>query len=206
MKQRGFTLLEMLIAFSLVSLLFLALFASFNTIGHSWDAADTRMNKTEDMRLISDFLRRQLGQAMVVKIKGEKEDSSVYAFEGTSTSLRYAAPLQPLQHQGGVFLVELDIVSGKNGKALEMLYAPYRPELTWEDAFKDAKPVPVFDGLKDASFAYFGAEEEGKDPEWSSDWEDKPLYPQLLKLTLADAERAWPEMQVSLPQVSDYGK
>jgi prepilin-type N-terminal cleavage/methylation domain-containing protein len=205
MKQRGFTLLEMLIAFSLVSLLFLALFASFNTIGRSWDAADTRINKTDDMRLITDFLRRQLGQAMVVRIKGEKE-AQVYAFEGTATSLRYAAPLQPLQHQGGVFLVELDIVAGKDGKKLEMLYAPYRPELTWDEAFEEAEPVLVFDGLKDAAFEYFGAEEEGKDSEWTSDWEDRPRYPDMLKLTLADKERAWPEMLVDLPQVTDNGK
>lgn len=205
MKQRGFTLLEMLIAFALVSLLFLALFASFNTIGRSWDAADTRINKTEDMRLITDFLRRQLGQAMVVRIKGEKE-AQVYAFDGTATSLRYAAPLQPLQHQGGVFLVELDIVAGKDGKKLEMLYAPYRPELSWDEAFEEAEPVLVFDGLKDAAFEYFGAEEEGKDSEWASDWKDKPRYPDMLKLTLADKERAWPEMLVDLPQVTDNGK
>lgn len=205
MKQRGFTLLEMLISFALVSLLFLALFAAFNTIGRGWDAADTRINKTEDMRLITDFLRRQLSQAMVIRIKGEKQPQ-VYAFDGTSTSLRYAAPLQPLQHQGGVFLIQLDIVSGKEGKALEMLFAPYRPELTWEDAFKDAEPVLVFDGLKDAAFEYFGAEEEGKDADWVSDWEEKPRYPDMLKLTLADKERAWPELLIDLPQVSDYGK
>lgn len=205
MKQRGFTLLEMLISFALVALLFLALFAAFNTIGRGWDAADTRINKTEDMRLITDFLRRQLGQAMVVRIKGEKQPQ-VYAFDGTSTSLRYAAPLQPLQHQGGVFLIELAIVGGKDGKRLEMLFAPYRPELTWEEAFKDAEPVLVFDGLKEATFEYFGAEEEGKDADWTSDWEDKPRYPDMLKLTLADAERAWPELLIDLPQVSDNGK
>ena len=200
-SQCGFTLLEMLIAFSLVSLLFLALFAAFNTVGRSWDAADARINKTEDMRLISDFLRRQLGQAMVVRITGEKQEGTVYAFEGTPTTLRYAAPLQPLQHKGGVFLIQLDVVSGKRGKTLEMLYAPYRPELTWEEAFQDAEPVTVFEGLKDASFAYFGAEEAGKDPEWVTEWQDKPLYPQLLKLTLVDNERAWPEMLITLPQV-----
>lgn len=205
MRQRGFTLLEMLIAFSLVSLLFLALFASFNTIGRSWDAADTRMNKTEDMRLISDFLRRQLAQAMVVRIAGEKE-AKVYAFEGTATSLRYAAPLQPLQHQGGVFLIELNIVAGKDAKTLEMLFAPYRPELTWEDAFAEAEPVLIFEGLQAAEFEYFGAEAEGKDPDWTSDWEDKPRYPDMLKLTLADKERAWPELLVDLPQVTDYAK
>jgi len=205
MKQRGFTLLEMLIAFMLVSLLFLALFSSFNTIGRSWDAADTRINKTEDMRLIADFLRRQLGQAMVVRIKDDKEQP-IYAFEGTATSLRYAAPLQPLQHEGGIFLIELNIVAGKDGKKLEMLYAPYRPELTWDDAFKDAEPVLVFDGLQDAVFAYFGAEEEGKDAEWASDWEDKPRYPNMLKLSWADKEHAWPDMLVDLPQVTDYAK
>lgn len=207
MKQRGFTLLEMLIAFALVSLLFLALFAAFNTVGRSWDAADTRMNKSEDMRLVADFLRRQLGQAMVVRIKGEQGDkeAQTYAFAGTSSSLRYAAPLQPLQHQGGVFLIELNIVSSKNGQALEMLYAPYRPELTWEDAFKDAEPVTVFDGLKGAAFSYFGAEKEDEEPEWVSEWEDKPVYPHMLKLALADKERAWPELLVDLPQVTDYG-
>lgn len=205
MKQRGFTLLEMLVAFTLVSLLFLALFSAFHTIGRGWDAADVRINKTEDRRLVSDFLRRQLGQAMVVKIKGEKE-ASVYAFEGTSTSVRYAAPLQPLQHQGGVFLIELNIVDGKNGKALTMRYAPYRPEQTWEEALGEAEPVPVFDGLKSAAFSYFGVMAESKDPAWSSDWKDNPLYPQLLKLELADTERAWPDVVVSLPQVGDYGK
>ena len=205
MRQQGFTLLEMLISFALVSLLFLALFASFNTIGRGWDAADTRINKTEDMRLITDFLRRQLSQAMVVQIAGKKE-AKVYAFEGTATSLRYAAPLQPLQHQGGVFLIELNIVAGKAGKKLEMLFAPYRPELTWDDAFKDAEPVLVFDGLKDAAFEYFGAEEEGGDADWTDDWEDKPRYPDILKLSLEDPERAWPEMLVDLPQVTDYAK
>lgn len=205
MQQRGFTLLEMLISFALVSLLFLALFAAFSTIGRGWDAADARMNKSEDMRLISDFLRRQLSQAMVVKIKGEKQPQ-IYAFEGTAERVRYAAPLQPLQHQGGVFLIQLDIVSSKQGSTLTMLYAPYRPELTWEEAFKDAEPVPVFDGLKAAAFSYFGAEEEGKDGEWTNDWEDKPRYPDLLKLSLADAERAWPELIINLPQVTENVK
>lgn len=205
-QQQGFTLLEMLVAFSLVSLLFLALFASFNTIGRSWEAAETRMNKTADMRLITDFLRRQLSQAMVVKIKNE-DGAAVYAFEGTESLVRYAAPLQPLQHQGGVFLVQLSVESSVNGKMLEMLYAPYRPELTWDEAFEDSEPVLVFDGLKTADFEYFGSENlSADDPEWQSSWEDQLLYPQMLKLNLEDGERGWPALFIDLPQASDYAK
>lgn len=204
MKQRGFTLLEMLLVFMILALLFTALFSTFNTLARSWDAADIRMNKTEDMRLITDFLRRQLSQVMVVKIKGEK-DTRPYAFAGSDHTLRYAAPLQPLQHQGGVFLIQLAVVSSKQGKALEMQYAPYRPELTWEDAFKEAKPITVFDGLTQASFAYFGAAKPGNDPEWQAEWQEMAYYPQLLKLTLANKERAWPEVVVTLPQVNTDG-
>ena len=204
MKQSGFTLLEMLIAFVLVSLLFVSLFGAFHTLARSWDAADTRMNKTDDMRLITDFLRRQLSQAMVVRIKTKKGDPA-YAFAGTTEAVRYVAPLQPLQHQGGIFLIELSIARSKQSQALTMLFAPYRPDLTWEEAFKDAEPVTVFDGLKEAAFDYFGTEDAGKKPAWQKQWPDIPKYPQLLRLRLADQERAWPELVVTLPQVNDNG-
>jgi prepilin-type N-terminal cleavage/methylation domain-containing protein len=203
MKTRGFTLLEMLIALTLMGLLFTALFSAFYTLSRSWDATDSRISQTEDRRLIAEFLRRQLSQAMVVKITNDKADK-VYAFEATAERIRYAAPLQPLQHQGGIFLIELSIVSSKAGKALEMRYAPYRPELTWDEAFKALEPVPIYDQLKDANFAYFGAATEGKEAEWQDEWQDIPFYPQMVKIDLADAQLIWPLLQIPLPQVSDY--
>ncbi len=151
-RQHGFTLLEMLIAFSMMSLLFLALFSGFNTIGRGWDAADRKMLKTEDMRLISDFLRNQLSQAMVVKIRGE--EGPVYAFEGEDYFVRYAAPLQPLQDSGGIYLIELAVNVDSDGKKLEMRYAPYRPDLSWDDALGDVEPVLVYGGLHAVRFEY----------------------------------------------------
>ena len=203
MKARGFTLLEMLIALTLMGLLFTALFSAFYTLSRSWDAADSRISQTEDRRLIAEFLRRQLSQAMVLKISNDK-DEKIYAFEANAERIRYAAPLQPLQHQGGIFLIELSIVSSKAGKALEMRYAPYRPELTWDKAFADSEPVPIYDQLKDASFTYFGQAAEGEEAQWQDEWQDMPFYPQLVKIDLADAQQVWPLLQIPLPQVSDY--
>lgn len=201
MRQRGFTLLEMLLAFTLLALLFAGLFSAFHTFSRAWDAADARMAATEDLRLVSDFLRRQLGQVMVLKIRGEKTDEPMYAFAGTARSLRYAAPLQPLQHQGGIFLIELSVQPGSQGQALVLRYAPYRPELDWDKALSGTEPVQVFDGLQSVAFAYFGREEADADPVWSSEWKNSLRYPELLKITLADAQRVWPELVVALPQV-----
>ena len=204
-RQSGFTLLEMLIAFSMLSILFLALFSGFNTLGKGWDAADKKMLKTEDMRLISEFLRSQLSQVMVVKIQGEDEGVLVYAFEGEDDYVRYAAPLQPLQNSGGVYLIELAVGSDDKGKKLEIRYAPYRPDLSWEDAFDEVEPVLVYGGLRSVTFEYFAAETIDDDPEWEREWIDQAVYPLLLKLVLEDTDgRIWPELIVDLPQVDEY--
>ncbi|MCB1620765.1 MAG: prepilin-type N-terminal cleavage/methylation domain-containing protein [Thiothrix sp.] len=201
--QSGFTILEMMVALVLMALLFLALFSGFNTIGRSWDATEARINRTEDMRLVGEFLRSQLSQAMVVRIPGDK--GPVYAFEGTRQSVRYAAPLQPLQHNGGIYLIELAIASGKQGEKLEMRYAPYRPDMGWDDAFEAVDPVLVYDGLGAISFEYYASESMDEDPYWQDNWEEKTVYPLLLRIRIEDRERRpWPELVIDLPQVDEY--
>ena len=206
-NQQGFTLLEMLIAFSMVSLLFLALFSSFHTVGRSWDAAEKRIEKTEDMRLITGWLHRQLQQMIVLRIKANDKNTpgSVYAFEGESQRVRFAAPLQPLQDKGGIYLVELFVGKGGGGKTLEIRYAPYRPDLNWDDAFDGVKPVLVYEGFKQAKFSYLVAENIDEDPEWQDEWLDKPTYPILLKISLetSDGEK-WPDVIIDLPQADEY--
>ena len=202
--QTGFSLLEVMIAFAILALLFTGLFASFNTMSKGWDAADNRMTKTEDMRLISDFLRRQLSQMIVVRVMGTEKGGNkapVFAFNGEGDTVRYAAPLQPLQGQGGIYLIELAI----KGQKLQMRYVPYRPDTEWDEAFDESEPVLVYEGLKSAKFSYFAAETLDDDPEWQDDWDtDRGVYPLLLKLEWADNERQWPDVLVQLPQVDAY--
>lgn len=202
-QQAGFTLLEMMIAFSLLALLFLALFASFNTIGRGWEAADRKLLKTEDTRLISEFLRNQLSQTIVVQIKGE--NGPVYAFEGTDHYVRYAAPLQPLQNQGGIYLIELAVGLDRDGRKLEMRYAPYRPDMDWDEALKEVEPVLVYSGLGLVHFDYYAAESDKDAPRWESEWLEQPVYPLLMRVKIEGKDhQIWPELVVDLPQVDEY--
>lgn len=202
-QQAGFTLLEMMIAFSLLAFLFLALFSSFNTIGRGWEAADRKLLKTEDTRLISEFLRNQLSQTIVVQIKGE--NGPVYAFEGTDHYVRYAAPLQPLQNQGGIYLIELAVGLDRDGRKLEMRYAPYRPDMDWDEALKEVEPVLVYSGLGLVHFDYYAAESDKEDPRWESEWLEQPVYPLLMRVKIEGKDhQIWPELVVDLPQVDEY--
>lgn len=192
-----------MIAFSLLAFLFLALFSSFNTIGRGWEAADRKLLKTEDTRLISEFLRNQLSQTIVVQIKGE--NGPVYAFEGTDHYVRYAAPLQPLQNQGGIYLIELAVGLDRDGRKLEMRYAPYRPDMDWDEALKEVEPVLVYSGLGLVHFDYYAAESDKEDPRWESEWLEQPVYPLLMRVKIEGKDhQIWPELVVDLPQVDEY--
>jgi len=202
-RQSGFTLLEVLVAFSLMSLLFLALFSSFKTGSKSWDAAEKRMQKTEDQRLILGWLRRQLQQTMVVRIQEDK--GRVYAFSGNESHVRFAAPLLPFNDKGGVYLQELFIKRENGGKSLYLKYAAYRPDTSWEEAFEETKPVLIYGDLKSVQFEYFGTDSAEDDPHWESEWEEKLVYPLLfrLKIETLDQEK-WPALVIDLPQVDSY--
>lgn len=204
-RTQGFTLLEMMIALALMSVLFLALFSSFNTIGRGWDIAEKRILASSDMRLVSEFLRSQLSQTMVVRMQGE-DGNQIYAFEGADNYVRYAAPLQPLQYQGGIYLIELAVKMDGTARKLEMRYAPYRPEMTWDKALQEAEPVVVYSGVQAARFEYFAADSMDDKPRWLPDWQDKPVYPLLIKLVVEgdDKQGAWPELLIDLPQVDEY--
>ncbi|HPY40488.1 MAG TPA: general secretion pathway protein GspJ, partial [Thiolinea sp.] len=177
--------------------------SSFHTMGQGWDAADRKLLKTEDTRLISEFLRNQLSQAIVVQIKGDK--GPVYAFEGNDHYVRYAAPLQPLQNQGGIYLIELSVNIDSDGRKIEMRYAPYRPDMSWDEALKEVKPVLVYSGLGVVHFDYYAAESDQDDPRWESEWMNKPVYPLLMRVMIQGKDqKPWPALVVDLPQVDEY--
>lgn len=202
-KQQGFTLLEMMIAFSLLATLFVALFSSFYNLSRAWEAVDRRILATSDQRLVSEFLRNQLSQAMVVRL--QTKEGYRFSFDGAKDYVRYAAPLQPLQQQGGIYLIELKVVKSREEQSLEMRYAPYRPDQNWEDALSQVEAVPVYQGLAELRFSYYAAASSEEEPTWEDEWLDKPVYPLLVKVSLQGKDKqVWPELIVDLPQVDAY--
>lgn len=61
-----------------------------------------------------------------------------------------------------------------------------------------AEPVPILEGVSEARFSYFGAENDAVVPAWSDRWEHDLRTPSHVRLEIALADTKLPDLVVSL--------
>ena len=103
--ERGFTLLELTIALTLLALLSAVLFGSLRLAGRSTDSGEAKVEAAASMRLAQDFLRTNLEAQHPLRMR--KIIEWPLLFRGTRDELRYAAELPPRVAGGGIWFYRL---------------------------------------------------------------------------------------------------
>lgn len=195
--QGGFTLLELIIAMVLVSLVMVLLFGGLRLGLRSWDAATERATRTDDMRLAAEFIRRVLGGTRLVY--WETDRGRHLAFEGEADAVRFVAPVPAHLGMGGVHVVTLALGEAAGaGQVLNMSYWPLRPEMKDFKADGHAETETLVSRVTRLGLKYFGAAAPGEDPEWRDSWKDARTLPELVELDLETEEGPWPVLIVAL--------
>ncbi len=197
-RMRGFTLLEVLVALTLTSLLVVALFGGFRAGLRSWQTVERHTAQVEEPRQLSSLLYRHLGQ-MVPAAFGDREDGGHEAsFFGESDRVRYVAPLA-MSANGLPYVFEL--VSNRQGMpGIWVRFAPYQEGKSAESLLGDAEYQQVSKTLG-VTFAYYGAGDDfNQIARWSDTYKSDQM-PRLVSLRLAGGERAWPAMTFPVMQV-----
>lgn len=196
--QKGFTLLELLIAISLMAVLMVVLYGGLNTGMRSWQAGLDQTERVNEMRLVTGFLRTQLRQSMTV-YRNDPDQGRVVFFEGDDTGLGWVAPMLSWLGLGGLYFVQLDWSDDDDG-VLRLRWQPYRPgDAVTESLDEDAtRETVLLVGVSDFAVEYYGSPEPGADPEWRELWENPAERPLLIRLSLAKAGRPWPTLTVAL--------
>ncbi len=204
-RQRGFTLLEMMIAVTLLTLMMAVLFSSLRVAARSWDRAQESLEYSAQQMQVANLLRRSLMQAVPVFWQIESYQIDL-AFEGQPERLIWVAPLPAHQGGGGLFRLELGLKMQQNEAALVLTYRLLHPD-TVGRADLDQEEI-LWEAVEALQIDYFGPLEHAPDTasQWQPEWRQRTQLPELIRLRLHDAQGAWPELLLAPRQTVPGGQ
>ncbi|MBF0310864.1 MAG: prepilin-type N-terminal cleavage/methylation domain-containing protein [Magnetococcales bacterium] len=197
-SPQGFSLLELLVAITIVGLMASFMYVDLRFSLGAWKAGEERLNQMGQISSIQEFLRSRLEKTYPQWTINEKEEGSV-AFQGRSHRLTFIAPMQTYLGKAPFYDLSLGVIEVKPGRRdLEFLWKPILP-LADEEERKPEKAV-LLHNIADVEFRYFGLKNVDTEPVWLEEWEGKTKLPFLTSVTVhfpAGDERIWPVLTVA---------
>ncbi len=204
--DQGFTLIEVMVALLLLSLLLAGAWGGIHTATkaiHSGDVAIERMNR---LRVTEGFLRRQLSHTMPLAFDRDDATGENFLFQGKSDHMRYVAPMPGYLSKGGAYVQTLELSRAQQGMQLTFANTMLNG-FSLDDAERDARePVLLIDGIARGQFQYRGLDEEGELDDWTDDWDDPTRLPVMVRIAFQmtpESRMTWPTMDI--PLMMDVG-
>ena len=184
-REAGFTLLEVLAALALASLILVSLNLAMRSIGMGVDRTRQSLGQQQAIAAAVELFGRDVARIAKIRRPGG-EDFEGYVFDGQPNELVYVLREDRGIAAPGLYLVRLSLSDNNGVRELVRERAPF--------AFGDASlaapewrdPVVLLSGPYDIGFAY-RAQRSGI-REWSSRWSVARTMPEQIRLTIADPE------------------
>ncbi len=181
--QRGFSLIELLIAMTILALVASVMSSSIRFSINTASVVEARVAAAETDHLVHRALRRHLQLARPVGMQDEDGDWQV-DFEASRNSVSFIAPAPEALNVTGLVRIRLDIVNDSevSGDAGQLLiqFEPYRQGRTGATRRTGDSRV-ILDGFGRAEFAYFDAKRRPSG-QWVDAWQYADRLPDLVRL------------------------
>ncbi|AVS75663.1 prepilin-type N-terminal cleavage/methylation domain-containing protein [Paracidovorax cattleyae] len=195
-RARGFTLVELLVVISLLSLVMLAMASALRTTAQTEERVDARLRKVDDLRTTDGFLRAVLGRVSMRKRLGViPVNESPYYFLGGPQEMVWVGIMPARYGVGGRFFLRLGLEEGPVGQSLVLRYLPFSNAVAvpdWSQA-ESYVLVPAVTGLE---LRYEDPSQEP--PQWGAPWTITDRLPQRVSIQIRSATDAWPEIVVAM--------
>jgi general secretion pathway protein J len=191
----GFTLLELLIAITLLGLLVAALFGGLRLGARAWERSEERLDESARMQVVQNFLRERLMQAYPLTAE-DPSGRLRLAFEGTGDALRLVTVMPAYL---GIGFAELMLAVDDRSGIRDLVVQWRRFELPPEPEDEEPQVKVLLEDIEGLEIAYYGALARGEPVLWHEQWLEVMALPQLVRLRVVfpeDDRRYWPDLIV----------
>ena len=191
--QNGFTLIEMLIAMTLLSMMVVLLFSSLKVAAESWNAGEDKIIAVNRKAVVYQFFKRQFAGIRPVMAATQQQavDGGIQtpAFQGQRQVVSFVGSLPASALRKGLHIFDI-AASPTDPSTLMVALTPYiQTEPT------PPEKVVLLEHIKAFEFAYFGGKGDGGAAVWESEWMGIGVLPQLIKVSIRlDDDSFWPDM------------
>ncbi|MGI9492610.1 MAG: prepilin-type N-terminal cleavage/methylation domain-containing protein [Geminicoccaceae bacterium] len=203
-RERGFTLMELLVAMTLLGILMAALFGGLRLGVRVWEASDRTLDHGSQEEIVRGFLRARLEQILPVTgtTSGSRTESM---FKGQQKSLRFVSSM-PISFGSQPYLLELALRLRDGPDPASDLILKWRAldETSAVGEFASGERVLIED-VADIAFGYLGGGGQ-QNGAWIQDWQGHETLPSLIRFELAFKaadRRRWSPLVVS-PMIDQW--
>lgn len=195
-RGHGFTLVEVLVVMSLLSLVMLAMVSALRTAAQTEERVDRKLQSADELRLVNNFLREVLGRISAQKTPILKQaGDSPYFFSGGPKEITWLGILPARHGVGGRHHLRLFLGATPNGSALAFQYAPWTGPANAPD-WQAASPNVLLEGVQGFGLEYLDSQVEP--PSWSPQWTAVDHLPDRVRVSIRTATGDWPDVVVPM--------
>jgi general secretion pathway protein J len=195
--EAGFTLLELLIALTLLAVTASLLVAAIGSARQALNVVDRRVAHAT-VPAVQSVLRRLLAEARPGPAAGATDPAR--AFTGEPNKLVFVSSFVPQGQYGGLWRYEIALDAGEGGASALVL----TQQLVRPGPAVTAAPLRtvVITGVDALRLRYFGAADRDGAPMWQDGWHDPRRLPRLVAVDITFARtngQQWTPLVVALP-------
>jgi general secretion pathway protein J len=190
----GFTLVEMVVAMALLSLIMLVLGSSIRSMGASAERVETRTAGIDEMRVATAFLREIVGRTAAQRAE---PPATGLLFSGAAGGMSWVGVMPARFGAAGRHFFRLAAEQTSDGTAgLVLRFIPWRWEQKTLPDWSQAESRVLVRNVSAVSLSYEGG---GVNEGWLSAWPtDEKKLPQRLRLLLSAGGSEWPPIILAL--------
>jgi general secretion pathway protein J len=200
-SEAGFTLLELLIAMTLLGFLSVLMFTGLRFGKRAWETAEDATGLSNKVRTFQYSLREDIARAYPLLEVVDATHANI-AFDGAADRLSFLVPGMDGISSGEMARVTIDARHTKSGSEIEVSAAP---ELAASDATR-TRTIEL-PGVTALEFAYLGADKPTDALTWRDSWSGRTKFPALVRVSARSAhgDAVWPELIMKPRIAADMG-